>query len=155
MSVRKSRAGTVDYMALKVNQALIIGLLTVAFVLDQPWLVAFVGMVMLVGTIWPEAGLFKLLYAKLLRPAGLLKPDPRPDKPHPHLFAQGVGALFLVAAALAFAANGVVVGWLLVAIVVVLAAINLFAGFCMGCFFYYQLVRRGVTPNLPLWRAVE
>ncbi len=155
MSVRKSRAGTVDHMALKVNQVFIIGLLILAFLLDQTWLVAFVGAVMLFGTIWPEAGLFKLVYTRLLRPAGLLKPDPRLDKPHPHLFAQGVGAIFLAVAVLAFAANGVVVGWLLTAIVVVLAAINLFAGFCMGCFFYYQLVRRGVTPNLPLWRAVE
>jgi hypothetical protein len=39
--------------------------------------------------------------------------------------------------------------------VVVLAAINLVAGFCLGCFFYYQLARRGVNLNLPMWRTVE
>jgi hypothetical protein len=37
----------------------------------------------------------------------------------------------------------------------VLAAINLFAGFCMGCFIYYQLARRGVDFNLATWRGAR
>ena len=148
-----SSSGRVDHTALKVNQSFIIGLLVLAFLLYQPWLVAFVGLVMLVGTIWPQAGLFKRIYSDLLKPAGLLKPDPRPDTPAPHLFAQGVGALVLGAALLAFATGGVVAGWLLTALVIVLAAVNLFAGFCVGCFIYFQLARRGIELNLPLWRA--
>ena len=148
-----SSSSRVDYTALKVNQSFIIGLLVLAFLLYQPWLVAFVGLVMLVGTIWPQAGLFKRIYSDLLKPAGLLKPAPRPDTPAPHLFAQGVGALVLGAALLAFATGGVVAGWLLTALVIVLAAVNLFAGFCVGCFIYFQLARRGIELNLPLWRA--
>jgi len=148
-----SSSGRVDHTALKVNQAFIIGLLVLAWLLAQPWLVAFVGLVMLVGTIWPQAGLFKRIYSDLLKPAGLLKPAPRPDTPAPHLFAQGVGALVLGAALLAFATGGVVAGWLLTALVIVLAAVNLFAGFCVGCFIYFQLARRGIELNLPLWRA--
>jgi len=150
-----SSSSRVDYTALKVNQSFIIGLLVLAFLLYQPWLVAFVGLVMLVGTIWPQAGLFKRIYSDLLKPAGLLKPAPRPDTPAPHLFAQGVGALVLGAALLAFATGGVVAGWLLTALVIVLAAVNLFAGFCVGCFIYFQLARRGIELNLPLWRAVK
>jgi hypothetical protein len=146
-------SGRVDYTALKVNQSFIIGLLLLAFLLYQPWLVAFVGLVMLVGTVWPQAGLFKRIYSDLLKPAGLLKPDPRPDTPAPHLFAQGVGAIVLGIAVLAFAAGGVVAGWLLTALVIVLAAVNLFAGFCAGCFIYFQLARRGIQLDLPLWRA--
>ena len=147
--------GRVDYTALKVNQSFIIGLLVLAYLLNQPWLVAFVGLVMLVGTVWPQAGLFKRIYSDLLKPAGLLKADPRPDTPAPHLFAQGVGAIVLGLAVLAFATGGVVAGWLLTALVIVLAAINLFAGFCAGCFIYFQLERRGVHLNLPLWRAAK
>ena len=150
-----SSSGRVDHTALKVNQSFIIGLLVLAFLLYQPWLVAFVGLVMLVGTIWPQAGLFKRIYSDLLKPAGLLKPDPRPDMPAPHLFAQGVGAIVLGIAVLAFATGGVVIGWLLTALVIVLAAVNLFAGFCVGCFIYFQLARRGIELNLPLWRAVK
>lgn len=148
-----SSSSRVDYTALKVNQSFIIGLLVLAFLLYQPWLVAFVGLVMLVGTIWPQAGLFKRIYSDLLKPAGLLKPDPRPDTPAPHLFAQGVGAIVLGIAMLAFATGGIVAGWLLTSVVIVLAAVNLFAGFCAGCFIYFQLARRGIQLDLPIWRA--
>ncbi len=148
-----SSSSRVDYTALKVNQSFIIGLLVLAFLLDASWLVAFVGLVMLVGTIWPQAGLFKRIYSDLLKPAGLLKPDPRPDTPAPHLFAQGVGAIVLGIAMLAFATGGIVAGWLLTSVVIVLAAVNLFAGFCAGCFIYFQLARRGIQLDLPIWRA--
>lgn len=148
-------AGRVDHTALKVNQSFIIGLLVLAFLFDASWLVAFVGLVMLVGTIWPQAGLFKRIYSDLLKPAGLLKPDPRPDTAAPHLFAQGVGALVLLLAVLGFAMGAAVTGWLLTALVIVLAAVNLFVGFCAGCFIYFQLARRGIQLNLPLWRAAK
>lgn len=49
-----------------------------------------------------------------------------------------------------------VVGWVLAWIVMVLAAINLFLGFCAGCFMYYQLERRfGIRPHLPSWRSAD
>lgn len=145
----------VDYTALKVNQSFIIGLLVLAFLLDAPAMVALVGAVMLVGTIWPHAGLFKHIYVDFLKPTGLLKPDLRPDTPAPHLFAQGVGALVLGVAMVAFVAGGAVTGWLLTALVVALAAINLVAGFCAGCFIYFQLARRGIHLDLPVWRVAK
>ncbi len=146
---------TVDHTALRFNQATIIALLALAFVVDWRWLVAAVGLVMLLGAAWPRAALFKAIYARILRPAGLLKPDWRPDEPEPHLFAQGVGGLFLAAATLSFALGASVVGWLLAAVVAVLAAINLALGFCLGCFFYYQLARLGVRAELPWWRRAR
>jgi hypothetical protein len=142
----------VDYTALKVNQASIITLLIVAFLLDQAWLVGFVAAVMLVGTVWPKAGLFKLAYAHLLKPAGLLKPELIVDEPQPHLFAQGIGGIFLLASTLALGLGASTVGWVLAGIVVVLAAVNLFLGFCLGCFIYYQFARRGIRLDLPAWR---
>ena len=145
----------VDHTALKVNQTAVIALLLLAFLLDQPWLVLFVAAVMLIGTIWPQAGLFKLVYVRLLKPAGLLKPDVQQDEPQPHLFAQGVGAIVLIVAVVAFAAGLSIVGWALSLIVVVLAGVNLFAGFCLGCFFYYQLARRGWRPQLGRWQPAE
>jgi hypothetical protein len=155
MAVRKSRTGTVDHTALRFNQASIIVLLLLAFLFNWAWMALFVGVVMAIGTIWPRAGLFKLIYARGIKPLGLLKADPHIDKPHPHLFAQGLGAIFLLMAALLFAAGASIVGWILTAIVIVLAAINLFAGFCMGCFIYYQLARRGVDLSLATWRSAE
>ena len=143
----------IDYTALRVNQACIITLLILAFLLNQVWLVAFVTLVMLVGTWWPQAGLFKLFYARGLKPAGLLKPDLVADEAQPHLFAQGVGGVFLLVSLLAFALGSAWLGWVLAGIVIVLAAVNLFLGFCVGCFMYFQLERRGIHVTLPGWQS--
>jgi hypothetical protein len=148
----QSAARLVDHSALRVNQACIIALLVIAFLFDLPWLVALVGLVMLVGTIWPKAGLFKLFYSRVLRPAGLVRPAPQPDEAQPHLFAQGLGAVVLAAATVALWSGAAALGWLLVWLVVVLAGANLFLGFCAGCSVYYQLARRGLRPDLPAWR---
>ncbi|MGL4651716.1 MAG: DUF4395 domain-containing protein [Caldilineaceae bacterium] len=142
----------VDHSLLKTNQVFIIGLLVIAFLLNWSWLVAFVAAVMLVGSIWPQAGLFKIIGQKGLQPAGILKPDVRDDIPQPHLFAQAVGGLCLLAATVSFLLGAPVVGWVLSGIVVALAAVNLFAGFCAGCFMYYQLARLGLRPSLPTWQ---
>ncbi len=134
----------VDHSALKTNQAGIILLLVAGFVLESVWLVAFVAAVMAVGTAWSGAGLFKLLYTRFLKPLGLVKPDVREDSQSPHLFAQGMGAGVLAVALAAFLLGATVAGWVLVWLVVALAALNLFGGFCLGCFIYYHLGRRGV-----------
>lgn len=137
-------ARKVDQSALKVNQALIIAFLIVAFVLDSIWLVVFVAVVMLLGTLLPRLALFKGIYERALKPAGIVKPNVIVDNPEPHRFAQGFGGVVLLGALLLFAGGVPVLGWSLVGLVVVLAALNLFLGFCAGCFVYYQLNRLGV-----------
>ena len=134
----------VDHSALRTNQAFIIGLLVVAFVLDAKWLVAFVSAVMLIGTFFPKIALFKAVYWYILKPLNIARPDVRRDNPEPHLFAQGVGGAMLLAATGAFWLNAPVLGWGLSWIVVALAALNLFAGICVGCLMYYWFNRLGV-----------
>jgi hypothetical protein len=134
----------VDHSALRTNQAFIIGLLVIAFVLDAKWLVAFVSAVMLIGTVFPKVALFKAVYWYVLKPLNIARPDVRRDNPEPHLFAQGVGGAFLLVATLAFWVGVPVVGWALSWIVVALAALNLFAGICVGCLMYYWFNRLGV-----------
>lgn len=131
----------VDYTALRTNQAFIIILLAMGFVAAQPWLVVFVCAVMALGTAVPQAALFQRIYRDVLRPAGVLKPDVREEDPAPHRFAQGLGAAVLLAAGIALFAGAPVVGWGLAFVVIALAAINLFFGFCAGCFVYFQLAR--------------
>lgn len=134
----------VDHSALRTNQAFIIALLILAFVIDAEWLVAFVAAVMLIGTAMPQAALFKAVYLYLLKPSKIVRPDVRADNPEPHLFAQGVGGTFLAAATIAFIANAATIGWVLTWIVIGLAALNLFAGICVGCMMYYWFNRLGV-----------
>jgi hypothetical protein len=142
-----SHGGSVpfDRTALRFNQAVIIALLVVAFVLDQPWLVAAVAAVMALGTAAPGLALFQRLYRDVLRPAGLLRPDLHEEAAAPHRFAQGMGAGVLLLAAAAFATGAAALGWGLALLVVVLAAVNLVFGFCAGCFVFFQLrrLRRG------------
>jgi hypothetical protein len=130
----------VDHSALRVNQAAIIGLLAFAFVLNVPWLVAAVAFIMLLGTALGGPG-FKWIYARLLKPRGIVKPDVIEDNPQPHVFAQGMGGTVLVISLVAFMLGGALVGWALAWLVIALAALNLFVGFCAGCFVYYWLVR--------------
>ena len=134
----------VDHSALRTNQAFIIGVLIVAFVLNVWPLATFVAAVMLIATIWPNAALFKAAYVYVLKPLKIVRPDVRVDNPEPHRFAQGVGGGVLALATIAFLTNGSVVGWVLAWIVVALAALNLFYGICVGCMMYYWFNRLGV-----------
>lgn len=134
----------VDLSAIRVNQAFIIVMLILAFVLDQPLVAAFVGLVMIIGTVWEGAGLFKRVYRHILYPVGIVKPDIVIDNPEPHRFAQGVGAMFVSVGTLALWVGVPVAGWGLISVVIVLANLNLWAGWCAGCMMYYWFNRLGV-----------
>lgn len=130
----------VDHSAIRVNQAMIIGLSVIAFVLNLPWLVALVALVMAVGTVLKVPG-FGFLYRSVLKPLNLVKPDILDDNPEPHRFAQGFGALVLTIGVVALMIGARFFGWGLVWLVISLAALNLFVGFCVGCAIYYWLGR--------------
>ena len=91
----------VDHSALRTNQAFIITLLVAAFITNLWPLVAFVSAVMIIGTIWPGAGLFKRVYRHVLKPLKVVRPDVIVDNPEPHLFAQGLGGAFTLGSTLA------------------------------------------------------
>ena len=130
----------VDHSALRVNQAMIISLLIAAFVLNAVWLAALVMLVMAYGTVRRQPG-FRVVYSGLLKPRGWVKPDVIADNPEPHVFAQGFGAVVVAGAVVALLAGQATLGWALAWLVVALAALNLFAGFCAGCAVYYWLNR--------------
>lgn len=134
----------VDHSALRVNQSFIIGLLLAAFIGDAMvntvWLVALVTLIMAYGAARRQPG-FKIFYTGLLKPRGWVKPDVLNDNPEPHVFAQGFGAVVLSGAVLAFVFGASWLGWALVWLVIALAALNLFVGFCAGCLVYYWLNR--------------
>jgi O-antigen ligase len=132
-----------DRSALKTNQAAIIALNLLAFVLQLPLLVALVAAVMLAGAFDPALALFQQLYLRALKPAGLVKPRVVMDDPAPHRFAQGLGGAFLALATVALAAGASVVGWALAALVVALALVNLVFDFCVGCQIFFLLARAG------------
>ncbi len=134
----------VDHQQIRTNQVFTITLLALAFVLDAPTLAAFTAAVMLVSAAMPALGLFSRVYRHLLLPTGLIRPDLVPDHPEPHRFAQLLGGICVTLGALALFGGLEPIGWVLVGLVIVLASLNLFAGWCAGCTLYYWLNRLGV-----------
>ena len=130
----------VDHSSLRTNQAMIIGLSLIAFIANWPWLAALVLLAMAYGTVRRQPG-FRIIYSGLLKPRGWVKPDVINDNPEPHVFAQGFGAVVLLIGVVALYTGFAVLGWGLVWLVIALAALNLFVGFCAGCAVYYWLGR--------------
>jgi uncharacterized membrane protein (DUF441 family) len=150
---------TVDHSALKVNQTGIVVTALVAFVASfAGWpgllLIPLLAIVLLLGTFAPQLALFKQLYFRVLKPAGIVKPRPVQDRPEPHNFAQGMGGVVLAVASIAvlapiatgdFSPSPLEAGGLaLTLLVAVLAFVNLAFGYCLGCQIYYQLGKRGL-----------
>jgi hypothetical protein len=132
--------GKVDHSALRVNQAIIILALLAAFIFNLPWLTGIVALVMVIGTVIGRPGFF-FVYIGLLRPTGIVRPHVLADNPEPHRFAQGFGGVVAAVSAALLFLGSPAAGWALTWLVTVLAALNLFVGFCAGCAVYYWLRR--------------
>lgn len=139
-----SRIPQVDQSAIKVSQASMVTLLVVAFVFDLWLLVLVVAVLNTLGVISPQLDLYRHLYFRILAPLGWVEPNVMPDHPEPHRFAKGVGAALAAVASLLLGLGLATIGWILVWVLMLLASLNLFVGFCLGCFFYYQFNRLGV-----------
>jgi hypothetical protein len=130
----------VDHSAFKTNQLVIITLNILAFVLNLPIFALIVALAMGIGSLIKKPG-FGFVYSSLLKPRGWMKPDILDDNPEPHRFAQFVGFLFMAAGSASLFLGSALLGWTLVWVVVALAALNAFGGFCVGCAMYYWLAR--------------
>lgn len=144
----------------KFSQASTFVLAGLAFVLFQPVIVLITGLILALSALFPAIGPYRLVYRYMLVPLHILKPKIVEDDPAPHRFAQGVGAVFTLASAVVLLlSHAAVLGWALDLLVFVLAGLNLFVGFCAGCFVYYHLGRLGITPRVRYegsfhWRGV-
>src|ERR1700680_3351932 len=151
----------VDTHLAKFSQASTVVLSGLAFLLNQPIIVLIAAVVMTLAALFSTTvNPYRLLYRGIVLPLHLWKPRIVEDDSAPHRFAQGVGAVFLIAATLVlFLTKAYALGWTLDLIVFVLAGINLTVGFCAGCFIYYHLGRLGITPRVRYeggfhWRGV-
>ncbi|MBI3433048.1 MAG: DUF4395 domain-containing protein [Hydrogenophilales bacterium] len=139
----KQAASYVDHAEIKMGQILTMAISATALVLQKPMLLAVLGMIFLLsGTVRPLSP-FSWLYRGVVQPSGIIKSDYRLDNIQPHKFGQLIGALTAVAALGLIQAGYEVAGW---AVVVVLIALTLvsYAGWCIGCYLYYQLNRAGL-----------
>ena len=121
----------IDSRAPRFNQATIGLLAALAIATGWWWLLTLLGLQLLVGlTLGRRSCLPCLAYFQLVQPRfgeGALE-DARPPR-----FANLVGAVFLIAATVAFAAGLTTLGAVLGGIVAALALLAASTGFCTGC----------------------
>lgn len=145
--------GTVpfDRSVLKVGQVILMAglLIGYAFSLLHPLgsiALPVLAVMMLHGAAAPSQSLPRLLYLRVLKPRGLVRPRVVVEDPAPHRFAQLVGGVFLAAGSILALAGLSVAAWTLGWIVVALAFLNFAFDICAGCVMYAQLVRAGLLP---------
>jgi hypothetical protein len=144
-----------DRSVLKVNQSILMVVIVVGYVIgfayhEAAYVLLALAVMMLAAVASPSLNLPRILYVRLLRPSGIVKPRVVQEDPAPHRFAQLLGGVFLAAASVFVVAGVLLVAWVLAWIVVALAFLNFAFDICVGCIVYAQLVRVGV---LPLSRA--
>lgn len=140
----------VDHNTIKFGQVTIVLVVTFAWLFDLVWLVPLLAVVLLANVAWPARGPLRLTYRYVILPLRIVHPNLVVDEAAPHRFAQGVGGVLLVAAAAALYAGVALGGWVLAALVAVLAAVNVFWNFCAGCFLFYRLRRAGLLRREPI-----
>ena len=92
----------------------------------------------------PRISPLAMLSVRVLAPRlGRVKLVPGPPK----RFAQGIGAVMSTAAAVLLAVGLAPAAWILVAVLIVAASLEAFAGFCLGCAIFGLLQRRGLIPE--------
>ncbi|MET4094756.1 DUF4395 domain-containing protein [Arthrobacter sp. UYCu712] len=92
----------------------------------------------------PRISPFAVLSVKILTPLlGKKRLVPGPPK----RFAQGIGAAMSTAAAILLAAGLAPAAWILLAVLILAASLEAFAGFCLGCTIFGWLQRRGMIPD--------
>jgi hypothetical protein len=96
---------------------------------------------------------FGFIY-RIIKRSDWPKPDIILDNPEHLRFAQAFGAMVNFAGTLSLFTGASVIGWALIWLVVAMAALNLFSGFCVGCAVYYWMNRLTI-PGLAKSQTVD
>ncbi|WP_416404503.1 DUF4395 domain-containing protein [Arthrobacter sp. LFS091] len=135
----------VNEYAARITAGLVVVLAVVTLVTGWGW-----GLVALAAGFWlrvlfgPRISPLALLSVKVLAPRiGHAKLVAGPPK----RFAQGIGAALTSAAVVLFFTGFQPAAWILLALLIVAASLEAFAGFCLGCAIFGFLQRRGLIPE--------
>jgi hypothetical protein len=132
----------VDRTAIKINQFFVILFSLSAFLLDEPLIAFFLGLIMISGSFFPKLAVFQLFYQWVIKPSGWIKPELINELSNPHQFASAMGGTMMITSTLFILfLNLEAFGWAIILLVALLALTNLVLGFCAGCFLYFQISR--------------
>ena len=133
----------VDHAEIKMGQILTVAISSTALALHNPIPLVILGVIFLLSGTARKMSPFSILYRWVINPAGIMKSDFRLDNIQPHKFGQLVGALTVFIALGLMEFGYPLAGWSVVVLLIVLTVIS-YAGWCIGCFMYYQLNRLGI-----------
>ena len=132
-----------EYSA-RITAALVVLLSVLTLLTGTGW-----GLALIAAGFWlrvlfgPRVSPLAQLSVKVLSPRlGKTRLVPGPPK----RFAQGIGAALSTTAAVLLALGLAPAAWILLAVLVVAASLEAFAGFCLGCAIFGFLQRRGLIP---------
>jgi hypothetical protein len=135
----------VNEYAARITAGLVVLLAAATLLTGSGW-----GLLLIAVGFWlrvlfgPRISPLALLSVKVLAPRlGRARLVPGPPK----RFAQGIGAAVSTTALVLFAAGAVPAAWIALAVLVVAASLEAFAGFCLGCVIFGLLQRRGLIPE--------
>lgn len=134
----------VNEKAARVVAGLVVVTAVTALVAQAPWLVWLLALGFLLRVLsGPRFSPFGLVATKVVAPRlGRPKLVPGPPK----RFAQTLGLLMSLAAALCLTLGATTVGWVLVGLLVVAATLESVFAVCLGCIVFGGLQRAGVIP---------
>ena len=140
----ESQVTLIDQNQIKFNMAITALLLIIGYLLNDWIPVAIAIVCQFSGAAGLSFAPYRLLYSGIVLPAGLAKPNKIPDNHAPHRFASFIGGLFNLIGLILIVSGFQIIGWIFIGIVFVLSILNLFLGFCAGCFMYYIMNKLGV-----------
>jgi hypothetical protein len=135
----------VNEYAARITAGLVVLLAAATLLTGSGW-----GLALIAAGFWlrvlfgPRISPLALLSVKVLAPRlGQPKLVPGPPK----RFAQGLGAAVSSTALVLFALGAAPAAWIALAVLILAASLEAFAGFCLGCVIFGLLQRRGLIPE--------
>jgi len=134
----------VNEYAARITAALVVLLAGATLMTGSGW-----GLALIAAGFWlrvlfgPRISPLALLSVKVLAPRlGPARLVPGPPK----RFAQGMGTVVSTTALILFVAGAAPAAWAVLAVLILAASLEAFAGFCLGCVIFGLLQRRGLIP---------
>jgi len=135
----------VNEYAARITAGLVVLLAGITLLTGSGW-----GLLFIAAGFWlrvlfgPRISPLALLSVKVLAPRlGRPKLVPGPPK----RFAQGLGTVVSTTALILFAVGAAPAAWIVLAVLILAASLEAFAGFCLGCVIFGLLQRRGLIPE--------
>ena len=147
MASRTSALPLYDRTARKAHQWTMVGLVAFGLLLQGTAgavLIAFAGLVMLVGRFWWPADVVRQLVWRVLEPRGILRRDDVHEDHETRRIARVLGGLLWLIAAAVLLAGSSLLAWVITVPIGVMVALDASLDFCALCFVVAQLQQRGV-----------